>query len=400
MTTSAVRSIRSERLQTTGRDGIRKAMSNRTDRTFMRRAIEIALASEAEGNLPIGCVITLDRQIVGEGHSAILEPVYHPGRHAEIVALEDVEDDLWPRAREMTCYTTLEPCVMCAGTLLLHGVGRVVFGARDVEGGAGRTLEHLPPYYDQGGVYEWDGPLMPDECDPLYERADELFASLPVGKSQWSDAGDAPESTDAITDRLEHWMSGQASDMRLSEARELTEQLFERLPDEDRLEALPFAREIFQRTGYLKDYRSLRRYARLVGHYDVLDEVEERVKESLPDIWIADALEDGRVDAAIACWFDIEDHRRARHCANALVDVAGDDHPELLISCRMSQVNYRIGRRSRRHYRRACTILRRLKDELHDAGASDYWTFVLQDVRDRNATRPALLDELDRAGFD
>ncbi len=153
----------------------------------MNRAIEIALASEHEGNLPIGCVITLDGEIVGQGNSAVLAPQYNPGRHAEVVAIGDVDPTLWPRAREMTCYTTLEPCVMCAGTLLLHGVGRVVFGAHDVLGGAGCILDHLPAYYDEGGVYAWDGPLLPHRCDPLYQRADEAFEDLPVGRSQWSE---------------------------------------------------------------------------------------------------------------------------------------------------------------------------------------------------------------------
>ena len=83
----------------------------------------------------------------------------------------------------MTCYTTLEPCVMCFGALLLHGVGRVVFGAYDTLGGAGTLLQHLPPYYEDARVFEWEGPLMPEVCDPLYARADELFADLPVGRN-------------------------------------------------------------------------------------------------------------------------------------------------------------------------------------------------------------------------
>lgn len=80
-----------------------------------------------------------------EAGSSILTPIYHPGRHAETEALRRVPAGLWPRGREMSCYTTLEPCVMCFGALLLHGVGRVVFGARDREGGAGALLSRLPP---------------------------------------------------------------------------------------------------------------------------------------------------------------------------------------------------------------------------------------------------------------
>jgi tRNA(adenine34) deaminase len=82
----------------------------------------------------------------------------------------------------MTCYTTLEPCLMCMGTLLLHGVGRVVYGAADSAGGASRMLAHLPDYYAGGaGVPEIIGPVLPDLCDALYRRASERFDRLPCG---------------------------------------------------------------------------------------------------------------------------------------------------------------------------------------------------------------------------
>lgn len=148
----------------------------------MKRAIELASEAERIGNLPVGAVIVLDDQIIAEGASAIMTPRYHPGRHAETEALSSVDSGLWGRAREMTCYSTLEPCVMCYGALLLHGVGRIVFGASDPEGGARAILNHLPRFY--GGGYripEWIGPVLSDECDPLYVRAKLLFDKLGFG---------------------------------------------------------------------------------------------------------------------------------------------------------------------------------------------------------------------------
>lgn len=155
------------------------------DNKYISRAIEIALEAERRGNLPVGAVVVLDGEVVAEGGSSILVPVYHPGRHAEMEALRNVPVELWPRSREMTCYTTLEPCVMCFGALLLHGIGRIVFGAEDKEGGASVLLDHLPRYYAGGaGVPEWRGPLAADECDALYRRAAERFERLPaVGRS-------------------------------------------------------------------------------------------------------------------------------------------------------------------------------------------------------------------------
>ena len=159
------------------------------DLRHLHRAVELALAAERAGNLPIGAVITLGAEIIAEAGNAVLQPHYHPGRHAEIEALRLVPAALWPRARELTCYTTLEPCVMCGGALLLHGVGRVVFGASDPEGGASVLLENLPPYYaDESLVPAWTGPLLPDQCEPLYERLRAQFDVLPCGKhgQEWT----------------------------------------------------------------------------------------------------------------------------------------------------------------------------------------------------------------------
>lgn len=152
------------------------------DRACMERAYALALATESAGNLPIAAVIALDGQVISEGGSEVVRPVYHPGRHAEMGALARVPADLWPRAHAMTCYTTLEPCCMCFGALLLHGVGRVVFGAVDARGGSSCVIPHLPDYYRGGrGVPAWIGPTDPARFDPLYARADAVFSGLPVG---------------------------------------------------------------------------------------------------------------------------------------------------------------------------------------------------------------------------
>ena len=156
------------------------------DLTHLRRAIQIALEAEADGNLPVGAVVALGGEVIAEAGNAVLAPAYHPGRHAETEALRLVAPELWPRAREMTVYTTLEPCLMCAGALLLHGVGRVVYGASDTLGGAGPLLAHLPDYYAGGaGVPLWLGPALPEVCDPLFRRVLARFDKLPCGKENF-----------------------------------------------------------------------------------------------------------------------------------------------------------------------------------------------------------------------
>ena len=141
------------------------------DDKFMHRAIELALLAEREGNLPVGTVITLHGEVAAEGRSAIWVPKFDATRHAEMEALRAVPTDLWGSSDEMSLYTTLEPCLMCFGSILLHGIGRVVFGSSDSYGGPSSVLSHLPPFFQERiENTQWLGPVMPAECDPLRER--------------------------------------------------------------------------------------------------------------------------------------------------------------------------------------------------------------------------------------
>ena len=71
----------------------------------------------------------------------------------------------------MTLYTTLEPCLMCLGAILLFEVGRVLYGSADPYGGAGMLIGHLPSHFENASLKtEWLGPAYPGECDPLYRR--------------------------------------------------------------------------------------------------------------------------------------------------------------------------------------------------------------------------------------
>ncbi len=94
---------------------------------FMRAAIEEAQQGLAEGGIPIGSVLVHDGRILGRGHnrrvqkgSAIL--------HAEMDALENAGRLEGRIYRECTLYTTLSPCSMCSGAILLYGIPKVVIG--------------------------------------------------------------------------------------------------------------------------------------------------------------------------------------------------------------------------------------------------------------------------------
>jgi len=94
---------------------------------FLRAAIEEAIAGRREGGIPIGSVIVHENAILGRGHnrrvqkgSAIL--------HGEMDALENAGRQPASVYRACTLYTTLSPCSMCSGAILLYGIPRIVIG--------------------------------------------------------------------------------------------------------------------------------------------------------------------------------------------------------------------------------------------------------------------------------
>jgi tRNA(adenine34) deaminase len=155
------------------------------DLKHLRHAIRLAHEARQIGNLPIGAVITLDDQVVAEGMNAIWVPEVNPGRHAEIKALRAVPPELWVRGREMTVYSTLEPCLMCMSTILAHRIGRVVFGSSDSWGGASHVFGHMPPAFEKlFEALEWVGPALPQECDELDEMVEAMLVERSRGTSQ------------------------------------------------------------------------------------------------------------------------------------------------------------------------------------------------------------------------
>lgn len=148
-----------------------EAQITRPDRFFFERAVELAREAEQNGNLPVGAVITLEGRIIAQGKNSAWSPAFNPNRHAEIEALRRVPQDLWSRSRDMTLYTTLEPCLMCMGAILLNSIGRVVYGAADSYGGASGVIGHMPAYFEeQVSRCEWTGPACPEVCDELFDR--------------------------------------------------------------------------------------------------------------------------------------------------------------------------------------------------------------------------------------
>jgi len=109
--------------------------------SYMREAIEEARKGLREGGIPIGSVLVVDGKIVGRGHnrrvqkgSAIL--------HAEMDALENAGRLPAREYKRAVLYTTLSPCIMCSGAVLLYKIPKVVIGENSTFMGAEEHLKH------------------------------------------------------------------------------------------------------------------------------------------------------------------------------------------------------------------------------------------------------------------
>ena len=98
-----------------------------TDQEFLAVAIEQARIGRDEGGVPIGAALVVDGQVVGAGHNRRVQQG-SAIRHGETDALEEAGRLAASVYRRSTMYTTLSPCDMCTGAILLYGIPRVVIG--------------------------------------------------------------------------------------------------------------------------------------------------------------------------------------------------------------------------------------------------------------------------------
>lgn len=116
------------------------------DDGFMDQALEQARRAERAGEVPVGAVVVLDGEVVGQGRNTRRAQHDILG-HAEVVALRRaarVRRD-W-RLQGATLYVTLEPCPMCVGVMLSARVARLVYGAADPRAGAAGSVLNLADY--------------------------------------------------------------------------------------------------------------------------------------------------------------------------------------------------------------------------------------------------------------
>lgn len=123
-------------------------MSEARDQSFMQLALAEAQAAAEAGEVPVGAVIVdpaTDTVIAAAGNAPIAG--HDPTAHAEICAIRLAAEKLGNyRLSGLEMFVTLEPCAMCAGAISFARIGRLVFGAPDVKGGA---VENGPRFFAQ-----------------------------------------------------------------------------------------------------------------------------------------------------------------------------------------------------------------------------------------------------------
>jgi tRNA(adenine34) deaminase len=144
------------------------------DEYFMRLALREAERALDHEDVPVGCVIARDQELVAAAPNE-RELRGDPTAHAEILALREASHAVgsW-RLTDAVVYVTLEPCAMCAGALVLARVPRVVYGAVDPKAGAAGSVLNVLAEPRLNHRPEVAGGLLGDESAALLR---EFFAS-------------------------------------------------------------------------------------------------------------------------------------------------------------------------------------------------------------------------------
>ena len=144
------------------------------DADFMKMALELAKEAAQEGEVPVGCVITLGDRVVGTGRNR-RETRKNALCHSELEAIDEACRTLggW-RLWQCTLYVTLEPCPMCAGAIINARIPRVVYGASDEKAGSCASVVNLfaLPYNHRPEVVSG---VLEDECRAILQ---EFFQGL------------------------------------------------------------------------------------------------------------------------------------------------------------------------------------------------------------------------------
>lgn len=116
---------------------------NKKDQLWMKEALKEAKKAFQKKEVPVGAVIVHQNKVIGRGHNQV-ESLNDPTAHAEILAIGAASNYLnsW-RLSGASIYVTIEPCIMCAGAIVLTRISKLFFGAFDPKKGGCGSLYNL-----------------------------------------------------------------------------------------------------------------------------------------------------------------------------------------------------------------------------------------------------------------
>ena len=143
---------------------------NEQDEYWMRRAMALAARAEQEGEVPVGALVVLDGQCIGEGWNQSIGS-HDATAHAEIMALRQAGQAIGNyRLLECTLYVTLEPCMMCAGAMVHSRIRRLVYGAFDAKTGAVDSVLRLLATPGLNHQVVWQPGVLAEACATQLSR--------------------------------------------------------------------------------------------------------------------------------------------------------------------------------------------------------------------------------------
>ncbi|AMW22625.1 adenosine deaminase [Staphylococcus haemolyticus] len=151
------------------------------DEYYMKLAIEEAKKAQKLGEVPIGAIIVKNNEVIASAHN-LRETAQLPTAHAEHIAIERASKVVgsW-RLEECKLYVTLEPCVMCAGAIVMSRIPKVVYGATDPKGGCSGSLMNLLEESQFNHRAEIVKGVLEQECGDLLRN---FFRELRLKKSK------------------------------------------------------------------------------------------------------------------------------------------------------------------------------------------------------------------------
>jgi tRNA(adenine34) deaminase len=150
-------------------DLIAPEISNLNLAEFMQEAIQEADQAGQSGELPIGAVIVIDGQIIARGrarHKILKSQI----RHAELNAMLDGGERLWSEYKRAILFTTVEPCPLCLGAVVMADIPHVIFALHDKVVYSTQTIEANP--YVRRHIKSYHGGVLAEESATIFAKYD------------------------------------------------------------------------------------------------------------------------------------------------------------------------------------------------------------------------------------